>query len=139
MSENILSNTNIVRNVIATMSTARIGNTNHLADYNAEVASWNIKHKDNNSSSSLIFDKNVGEDGFFSQSTYDVSINALYHVQSIRPNPKLLEELITDEDILIDVYTFLMRAVNELRAQHSINKTLFVCDKNGQTSNTYIA
>jgi hypothetical protein len=76
---------------------------------------------------------------FSSQSTHDVSINALYHVQSIRPNPKLLEELINNEDILIDVYTFLTRAVNKLRAQHLMNKTLFVCDKNGQTSNTYIA
>jgi hypothetical protein len=51
----------------------------------------------------------------------------------------LLEELITDEDILNDVYTSLMRAVNKLRAQHWMNKTFFVCDKNEQTSNTYIA
>ncbi len=45
----------------------------------------------------------------------------------------------TNEDILNDVYTSLTRAVNKLRAQHLMNKTLFVCDKNGQTSNTYIA
>jgi hypothetical protein len=38
---------------------------------------------------------------------------------------------ITDEDILNDVYTSLTRAVNELRVQHSMNKTLFICDKNG--------
>ncbi len=69
MSENILNNTNIVKNVIATMSTAHISNTNRLAEYNAEVASWNTKHKDNNSSSSSIFDKNIGEDGLSSQST----------------------------------------------------------------------
>jgi hypothetical protein len=115
MSENILNNTNIVKNVIATMSTAHISNANRLAEYNAEVASWNTKRKDNNSSSSSIFDENIGEDGLSSQSTYDVSINALYHVQSIRPNPKLLEELITDEDILNDVYTSHARTVNKLK------------------------
>jgi hypothetical protein len=131
MSENILNNTNIVKNVIGTTPTACISNTNRLAEYNAEVASWNTKRKDNNSSSSSIFDKNVGEDGLSSQSTYAVSINALYHVQSIHPNPRLLEELITNEDILNDVYTSLTRAVNKLRAQHLMNKTLFVCDKNG--------
>jgi len=73
-----------------TTSTARLSNTNCLAEYNAEVASWNTKRKDNNSSSTSIFDENVGEDGLSSQSTYDISINALYHVQSIHPNPKLL-------------------------------------------------
>jgi hypothetical protein len=83
--------------------------------------------------------KNVSEDGLSSQSTYDISINALYRVQSIHPNPKLLEEFITDSDILKDVYLSLTRAVKELRAQHSPNKTLFVCDKNGVTSNTFIA
>ncbi len=140
MSENILYYTNIVKNVIATTSTACIlGNTNCLADLNAEVASWNIKRKANNSSSSSIHDENVGEDGLSSLSTYNVSINSLYHVESIQPNPKLFEELITDEDILKDIYTSLSRAVNELKAQHSMNKTLFVCDKNGQTSNTHIA
>ncbi len=97
------------------MSTARLSNTNCLAEDNAEVASWNTKRKDNNSSSTSIFDKNVGENGLSSQSTYNVSINALYHVQSIRPNPKLLEELITNEDILNDVYTSLTREVTELR------------------------
>ncbi len=60
MSENILNNTNIVKNVIATTSTVRISNTNRLAEYNAEVASWNTKRKDNNSSSSSFFDENVG-------------------------------------------------------------------------------
>jgi hypothetical protein len=117
----------------------RLSNTNCLAEYNAEVASWNTKRKDNKSSSTSIFEKNVGEDGLSSQSTYGVSINALYHVQSIRPNPKLLEEFITDSDILKVVYLSLTRAVNELRAQHSANNALFVCDKNGVTSNTYIA
>jgi hypothetical protein len=139
MSENILYYTSIVKDVIATTSTARLSNTNRLVEYNAEVASWNTKCKDNNSSSTSIFDKNVGEDGLSSQSTYDVSINALYHVQSIHPNPKLLEEFITDSDILKDVYTSLTRAFNKLRVQHSTNNTLFVCDKNGVTSNTYIA
>ncbi len=86
MSENIISYTNIVKDVIATLSSLRLSNTNCLAEYNAEVASWNAKRKDNNSSSTSIFDENVGEDGLSSQSTYDVSINALYHVQSIRPN-----------------------------------------------------
>ncbi len=52
---------------------------------------------------------------------------------------KLLEEFITDSDILKDIYTSLTRAVNKLRAQHSTNNTLFVSDKNGVTSNTYIA
>ncbi len=117
----------------------RLSNTNCLAEYNAEVASWNTKRKDYNSSSTSIFDENVGEDGLSSQSIYDVSINALYHVQSIRPNPKLLEEFITNSDNLKDVYTSLTRAVNKLRAQHLTNNTLFVCDKNGVTSNTYIA
>jgi hypothetical protein len=131
MSDNILNNTNIVKNVIATTSTVPISNTNHLAEYNAEVASWNTKCKDNNSFISSIFDDNVGEDGLSSQSTYNVSINALYHVQSIHPKPKLLEELITDEDILNDVCTSLTRAVNELREQHLMNNTFFVCDKNG--------
>jgi hypothetical protein len=62
MSENILYYTNIVKDVIGTTSTARLSNTNCLAEYNAEVASWNTKHKDNNSSSTSIFDENVGED-----------------------------------------------------------------------------
>ncbi len=88
MSENILYYTNIVKDVIAATSTARLSNTNCIAEYNAEVASWNTKRKDNNSCSTSIFNKNVGEDGLSSQSTYNVSINALYHVQSIRPNPK---------------------------------------------------
>ncbi len=139
MSENIISYTNIVKDVIATSSSLRISNTNCLAEYNAEVASWNTKCRDNNSSSTSIFDEKVGEDGLSSQSTYDISTNALYHVQFICTNPKLLEEFITDSDILKDVYTSLTRAVNELRAQHSTNNTLFVCDKNGVTSNTYIA
>jgi hypothetical protein len=52
---------------------------------------------------------------------------------------KLLEEFITDSDILKDVYLSLTRAVNELRVQHSTNNTLFVCDENGVTSNTFIA
>jgi hypothetical protein len=84
-----------------------------------------------NSSSTSIFDENVGEDGFSFQSNYDISINALYHVQSIRLNPKLLEEFITNGDILKHVYTSLRRAVNELRVQHLTNNTLFVCNKNG--------
>jgi hypothetical protein len=117
----------------------RLSNTNRFAEYNAEVASWNTKHKDNNSCSTSFFDEKIGEDGLSSQSTYDVSINALYHVQTICPNPKLLEEHITDSDILKDVYTSLTRAVKELRAQHSTNNALFVCDKNGVTSNTNIA
>jgi hypothetical protein len=51
----------------------------------------------------------------------------------------MLEEFITDSDILKDVYTSLTRAVNKLRVQHLTNNTLFVCDKHGVTSNIYIA
>ncbi len=69
MSENIIFYTNIVKDVIATLSSLRLSNTNRLAEYNAEVISWNTKRKDNNSSSTSIFDKNVGEDGLSSQST----------------------------------------------------------------------
>ncbi len=80
MSENILSYTNIVKDVIATSSSLRLSNTHRLAEYNAEVASWNTKRKDNNSSSTSIFEENIGEDGLSCQSSYNVSINALYHV-----------------------------------------------------------
>jgi hypothetical protein len=78
MSENILSYTNIVKDVIATSSSLRLSNSNRLAEYNAEVASWNIKCKDNNSSSTSIFDKNVGEDGLSSLSQLTTSLSMLF-------------------------------------------------------------
>jgi hypothetical protein len=39
------------------LSSLRLSNTNRLAEYNAEVTSWNTKRKDNNSSSTSIIDK----------------------------------------------------------------------------------
>jgi hypothetical protein len=101
---------------------------------------WTAKAKNTkNSKGTSIFDKNVGEDGLSSQSTYDVSINTLSDIPLIGPTRKLLQAPVTDEVELRGAYATLIRAVNDLRAQYTTNHTLFALDKNGQAKNTNIA
>ena len=105
-----------------------------------EVASWTTKTKNSiDSNSTLIFDENIGEDGLSSQSTYDVSIKSLCDIPLIGPTRKLLQAPVTDEVELRGAYATLIRSVNELRAHHSTNHTLFALDKNGQAKNMNIA
>ncbi len=111
--------------------------SNYIAEKNAEVASWTAKTKNSiDSNSTSIFDENIGEDGLSSQSTYDVSINSSSDIPLISPTRKLLQAPVTDEVELRGAYATLIRAVNELRAHHSTNHTLFALDKNGQAKNT---
>ena len=113
-----------------------------MAERNAEVESWWASScKSDNTNSTLIFDKNIGEDGLSSQSTYNVAFKDIYQDcdNSIHPNPKLLEPLITDKELVKKYYSILAKAVYELWAHHSQKNTLHIFDTKRKSSNTYIA
>ncbi len=65
----------------------------------------------------MVFEDNVGEDGFSSQSTYKVNIDCLYFKASIAPNPKVLNDLKPSKEQLKKVYGGIKNKVNKLRLQ----------------------
>ncbi|MEY3178966.1 MAG: hypothetical protein RJB42_1207, partial [Bacteroidota bacterium] len=130
-------NTNVVKQVISTSQAGRHLSRDRMAERNAEVESWwASKRKSDKPLSVSIFDENIGEDGLSTQSTYDVALKA---IRLIRPNPKLLEPLITDQELVKNYYSILAKAVYELRAHHSQKNTLRVNDVEGKSSNTNIS
>jgi hypothetical protein len=54
--------------------------------FNFEVALWTTSCKTITAGSSLVFEDDVGKDGLFSQSTYEVNIDCPYYKASIAPN-----------------------------------------------------
>ena len=112
---------NIILKTISAFPAARTVKKDSLAERNAEVASWwTTKPKSNNNSTS-IFDENLGEDGLSTQSTYGVAFKDMYRdrVNSMSPNPKLLDPIATNDVLLKESYSTLAKAVHELKAHHS--------------------
>jgi hypothetical protein len=79
-----------VKSVTTKLTSQRSGSTNRMSQLNSEVSSWNTKRQIF-PSSSTIFNDSIGEDGLSSQSTYDVSFVNPHHIETIAPNPKLLQ------------------------------------------------
>ncbi len=64
-----------------------------LAQLNSMVSSWTTNGNATTAGSLLVFEDNVGEDGFSTQSTYKVNIDCPYYKVAIAPNPKVLNKL----------------------------------------------
>ncbi len=87
----------------------------------------------------MVFDNNVGEDGFSSQSTCKVNSDDPYYKASIAPNTKVLNDLKPPKEQLEKVYGGIMKEVNDLRLQIYSIKTLSCIDCQGKSFNTNIA
>jgi hypothetical protein len=100
-----------------------------IAKFNLEVTSWTTSCKATTAGSSLVFEDNVGEDGFSSQSAYKVNIDCPYYKASIAPNQKNLNDLKPSKEQLKFFYGGIMKEVNDLLLQIASNNTLsaFFC------------
>jgi hypothetical protein len=87
----------------------------HLAQLNSMVSSWTTNGKATAAGSLLVFEDNVGEDGFSSQSTYKVNIDCPYYKEAIATNPKVLNALKPSKEQLENVYGEVMKEVNDMR------------------------
>ena len=106
--------------VITNVSSLRSGTSNPLSQLNSMVDSWTTTHINKHVSTS-IFDENIGEDGLFIQSTYDVNINNPYHPDSIAHNCEILDSPSLNDDELKDANTILMKGINQWWVQLSTN------------------
>jgi hypothetical protein len=105
----------IIQDIITTLtSPPKRCTKTPIAKFNLEVASWTYTCKAPTAGSSLVFDDNVGEDKFSSQSTYKVNIDCPYYKASIAPNPKILNDLKPSKDQLETVYGEIMKEANYL-------------------------
>ncbi len=102
------------------------------------VSSWTTYGKSTTEGSLLVFDDNVGEDGLSSQSTYKVNIDCPYYKEAIAPNPTVLNDLKSKEQLYI-VYGGIMKEVNDLWLQIDSKKTLSCIDRQGKSFNTNLA
>jgi hypothetical protein len=109
-----------------------------LAQLNSMVSSWTTNGKATTAGSLLVIDKNVGEDGLSSQSTYKVNIDCPYYKACIAPNPKVLNDLKSSKEQLETLYGGFMKEVNDLRLQIDSKKTLSSIDRQGKSFNTNI-
>jgi hypothetical protein len=80
-----------------------------LTQLNSTISSWNTNGKATTVGSLLVFDDNVGEDGFSSQSTSKVSIDDPNYKASIAPNPKVLNDLKPSKEIWKKVMRYLWK------------------------------
>ncbi len=107
---------------------------------NSEVASWwkgNAK-SDSSSLPSMMFEDNVGEDGLSAQSSYTIDINDSIYIDNLAPDSTIFDnEVPLGMDTLKKVYTQLIRALNDVRVQKSMNSTLSAL-WGGKSQNTYI-
>jgi hypothetical protein len=127
-----------VKSVTTNVTSQHSGSANHMSQLNSEVSSWNTKHQIF-PSSSTIFNESIGEDGLFSQSTYDVRFDNPHHIESIAPNPKVLFNSLPSNEDMKKSFEILVKAINDMWIQSSSNNTLSAIDRNGRTFNTNIA
>ncbi len=99
-----------------------------LAQLNSMVSSWITNGKATTAGSLLVFEGNVGEVGFSTQSTYKVNIDCPYYKEVVAPNPKVLNDLNPSKEQLEIVYGGIMKEVNELRLKIDSKKTLSCID-----------
>jgi hypothetical protein len=81
--------------------------------------------------SSLVFEKNIGEDRLSSLLTQKVNIDDPYCIASLPPNQKLLN--------CLKLSTETLEMLNDMRVQLSTKHTLFANNHQGKIINTNIA
>jgi hypothetical protein len=73
----------------------------------------------------MMFDDNVGEDGFSAQSSYTFDINDSNYIDNLAPHPTMFDnEVPIGDDTFKKVYTQLIRALHDVRIQENTNSTL---------------
>ena len=104
----------------------------------SEVESWNTR-KVTNTVSSSIFDDNIGEDGLSAQSMYENNIDDSNYQNALCPNQKLLHEVMTSHPGVKKIYVSVVRVINNLLMQISMNNTMTTNGEQGKSIKTNIA
>ena len=126
--------------IISLLTNRKLVRTPPTVSKNAEVSSWWRGSSKSNSSSlhSMMIEDNVGEDVLSAQSSYTLDINDSNYIDNLAPYPAMFDnEDPLGVDTLRKVYTQLISALNDVRAQKSTNSTLSAL-WGGKSQNTYI-
>jgi hypothetical protein len=104
----------------------------------SKVESWNTC-KVTNPISSSIFDDNIGEDGLSAQSMYEKNIDDSNYQNALCPNQKLLHEVMTSHPGVKKIYVSVVRVINDLLMQISMNNTVTTNGQGRKSIHTNIA
>ncbi len=125
----------IIKDTMTTLPSLRTTTTTPQSKLNSEVASWNTNHKAITSVSFLVFEKYIGEDWLFSQSTYEGNVEKPNYINSLFPNQKLLNHLRLSVETLKKVYCCYEGA--EWIEGTIINKTYPSCHRSSRQNHQY--
>jgi hypothetical protein len=103
-----------------------------------EIESWNTR-KVTNTISSSIFDDNIGEDCLSAQSMYEKNIDNSDYQNALCPNQKLLHEVTTSHPGVKKIYVSVVRVINNLLMQISMNNTMTTNGQEKKSIHTNIA
>jgi hypothetical protein len=104
----------------------------------SKVESWNTS-KVTITVSSSIFDDNIGEDGLSDQSMYEKNIDNSNYQNALCPNQKLMHEVTTSHPGVKKMYVSVVRVINNLLMQISMNNTMTTNRQERKSIHTNIA
>jgi hypothetical protein len=104
----------------------------------SNIESWNT-HKVTNPVSSSIFDNNIGEDGLSAQSMYEKNIYDSNYQNALCANQKLLHEVMTSHPGVKKICVSVVRVINNLLMQISMNNTMTTNGQERKSIHTNIA
>jgi hypothetical protein len=104
----------------------------------SKVESWNAR-KVTNTVSSSILDDNIGEDGLSAQSMYEKNIDDSNYQNTLCPNQKQLHEVMPSHPSVKKIYVSVVRVINNLLMQISMNNTMTTNGEQGKSIKTNIA
>jgi hypothetical protein len=103
---------------------------------NDEVPTWSQKLK--TVFSSRNHDKNIGDDGLSTQSTYSINISDSDYAASLTPNEDMLKKTVAFSLPLEKNYSFFLMTLNEVRSLITSKMTLSSSSPHGKIINTTI-
>ncbi len=123
---------------ITTSSFSRHPKTTPQSILHSKVESWNTCKVTNNVSSS-IFVNNIGEDGLSAQSMYEKHFDDSNYQNALCPNHKLLHKVMPSHPGVKKIYVSVVRVINNLLMQISMNNTMTTNGEQGKSIQTNIA